>query len=274
MSNQLLQSQPLMSRKRRLISSSVFFFGVTVFIAYYLVVPDTTRQYSELVGQFYSKMNQNMYVYSEKRLDEILSSGSLSDWDLHVIRPALVRWRIRSFSKKPFDHLMEDYESGLWIAPDKKQWEHAFRELDSSWRKRRFQASAQKKQLQPPQMVNTFFGQTFVFQEQPQTVGLGSLLQMTLVSKDEKILEQGPPLYWELKSAGFNDSRYMLGNIVSVEEQDGETRYLVEFDFSSEPHWLAPEAQLMKITLSTFEGQITELQFADSPLLPLIYIGN
>jgi hypothetical protein len=275
MSNDSIQSQPLMNRKRQIISSLVFFSGVLVFSAYYFRLPDTARQYLGLVGKFYPKLNQNMYVYSGKRLEEKLSGGTLSDWDLYVIRPALVRWRLKSLSKSPFDHLMEDYESGLWIAPDKKQWEHAFRELDSSWRRRRFQSLALKKQFQSPQVGDSALGLTFVFREQPLTAGLGSLVQMTIVSKVENKLNKSPQLYWELKSGGISGSRCMLGNIVSeLEGKNGEMTYFMEFDFSSEPHWLAPKAQLTKMTLSTSELQVTQLQFSDSPLLPLIFIGN
>ncbi|MGF1572002.1 MAG: hypothetical protein ACFCU1_02930 [Sumerlaeia bacterium] len=245
-----------------------------------LIIHSVTRGnfWAEIDAQnrpFYTELQPGWITLSSNEVKQTLELGDGGDWNILTARTMMNRWRLQGLSEKPWENLMTQYDSGLWISAPSEELEALFQAADESWLLRRNQALADSGNFEPIPFTTTNVDSSTVGLQlitPTPTHNIGSKLVLVFQC-DEPFINGSPPLYWQTNKGGRSPLRRRLGLAPKLISPAGERPlvYQVEYDFSWHPDWLAEGIELIQLDLTIpVEGAnftVLRLIGSDSELL-------
>ncbi len=238
----------------------------------YALQPARGREVHDNVTRFYKPLPHEGISLNAANTIQHLESGEFTNWTYMTAREALVRWHLKANAPEAFDSLMARWQTGLWDCPPTEEWTRTLEEFDRQWIDRRMKAgkpvwltpqnmsqSDVSIAIWPESAVQTADKWEFTLNDDaPETVQLilnskglpterlGSRIVLTFAPGTLDLDAAPPRTYWATQQLPISGLRVKTG-IVKIDETSGVQN--VAFDFSNEPGWLGPNAQLKRLAI-------------------------
>jgi len=250
-------------------------FAAAVLSVYYFRYDDSLTDVRRQWGMFYPNLRPGWALLRESEIDYAFNTNP-DMWTTLAVRTAYGRWRLRNVAPEAFDQIMDDYDRGWWLSPNRDVWEKKFSEYDSNWIAERQGRLADPKGIEDRTraVVEQTTTNTLLirFPGRPLTADTGTLLRLIVDATPNEAPTAPIYLYWETeKASGRASQRRRMATWHLVDgAPEGKQRVIVEVDLSWEPVWMYSESRVRGLHYrapSAERWTFVRMEFGDSPLL-------
>jgi hypothetical protein len=206
---------------------------------------------------FYGRWRTEWVRRDAADYESVIRTAKPDRWASMVIRTAMTRWRLWDDAPELWQNLMMNYARGSLGARDKEFWTRFMRGWDGAWHDLRGRAEKAGKVIhgQGPEMISRPEDGLLIlhFPAKVRTVQVGTMIRLVVDAPPGTEPAPEASVYWQTKQMlGTVPERRLLALMHEVPGAPaGLKRFAMDIDLSSEPAWLAPQAEPQRFFIRT-----------------------